>query len=487
MKKQYPVRLPLLLLLAAVLPQDTVASYPDSTALYLENYRTGKYYYENGLQNVALDYFLAAADYAATDKEKSTIYYAIGISSENIHEASAGIDPDRYFMMAEETAKKSGDSTVVAHALFGRAGRYFDFLGAHKIKDEPLVPARRDSINRAVALLLEAKDWSASMDVLDYALGLSYAALKDFEKAQQHINVVSKTGETTQESNVRASLLICMGRYAQALAVAQRAYDKGEETGNEADMRNSLHILYYAYKYAGDTARALDAYERYAGKEQRLMDESFKRQINVAQVRFDTRQKEEQLASAQKENGLYRKGLAIIGGAFLIVATLLAVIVFYYRKIRKAHRALVQKNMRWAQEPPLPSPATTADDKNDPGRRALAKKLDDLMSREKPYLRPDLTINEVAGALEINRTYLSDAVNRILGINFTTYINELRIRDAVNLISDPASDQYTVEALAQMAGFSNRKTFHSAFVRTTGLTPSEFRRNRGSAEIAANG
>lgn len=51
------------------------------------------------------------------------------------------------------------------------------------------------------------------------------------------------------------------------------------------------------------------------------------------------------------------------------------------------------------------------------------------------------------------------------------------------LISDPTSDQYTVDALAQMAGFSNRKTFHSAFVRTTGLTSSEFRRNRGVINI----
>ncbi len=106
------------------------------------------------------------------------------------------------------------------------------------------------------------------------------------------------------------------------------------------------------------------------------------------------------------------------------------------------------------------------------------------MSREKPYLRSDLTINEVAGTLEINRTYLSEAINKVYGSSFTTYINELRVRDAVKLISDPTSDQYTVDAWAKMTGFSNRKTFHNVFVRTTGLTPSEFRRNRGFANIA---
>ncbi len=351
-----------------------------------------------------------------------------------------------------------------------------------KTGTEPLRPARRDSIDTAVALLLQARDY-APLGVLDYALGLSYAALKDFDKAQYHIGRVTGDDHSAMGTNVRASLLICMGRYDDAVRMAQKAYDKGEETGNEADMRNSLHILYYAWKYSGDTARALDAFERYTGKQQRMMDESFERQVNIAQVRFDTKLKEEQLVAAKKENALYRKGLSIIGCALLIVAILLGIILFYYRKTRKAHRALVQKSLQWASEPASLSP--TSGGRDDTGRRALVEKLDDLMSREKPYLRSDLTIGEVAGTLEINRTYLSDAINRIYGNSFTVYVNQMRIRDAVKIISDPSSDQYTVDALAQMTGFSNRNTFHNAFVKTTGLTPSEFRRNRGSAN--ANG
>ncbi len=312
----------------------------------------------------------------------------------------------------------------------------------------------------------------------DYALALSYAALKDFGRAREYADRVKGDENSTVGANVRASLLICEGRYAEALEVARRALAMGEATSNESEMRNSLHILYYAYKYSGDTARALDAFERFSEKGQRLTDESFERQVNVAQVRFDTLLKEERLAASEKQNSLYRRGLLIIGCAFLVAAALLALVVSYYRKIRKAHRALVQKSQQWAREPiALPSASAGRDDT---GRRVLVEKLDELMSREKPYLRPDLTIVEVAGALDINRTYLSDAVNRVLGNSFTTYLNELRVRDAVNLISDPSYDQYTVDGLARMSGFANRKTFHNAFVRTTGLTPSEFRRNRAT-------
>ncbi len=461
--------------------EHVAASTDDPATLYEAYYRTGEFYYVNGFQNIALDYFLEAAPHAATDRERARIYYAIGISSGNIHEASKGIDPDKYFVMSEEAARRIGDSTMVAQALFGRATAYLDFLGAHKIKDELLLPARRDSIDTAVALLREAGEFAPS-GVLDYALALSYAALKDFGRAREYADRVKGDENSTVGANVRASLLICEGRYAEALEVARRALAMGEATSNESEMRNSLHILYYAYKYSGDTARALDAFERFSEKGQRLTDESFERQVNVAQVRFDTLLKEERLAASEKQNSLYRRGLLIIGCAFLVAAALLALVVSYYRKIRKAHRALVQKSQQWAREPiALPSASAGRDDT---GRRVLVEKLDELMSREKPYLRPDLTIVEVAGALDINRTYLSDAVNRVLGNSFTTYLNELRVRDAVNLISDPSYDQYTVDGLARMSGFANRKTFHNAFVRTTGLTPSEFRRNRATPPAA---
>ncbi len=69
----------------------TVASTDDPGELYRAYYRTAEFYYHHGSQNIALDYFLAAAPYATTDKERSRIYYAIGIASENIAEASAGI------------------------------------------------------------------------------------------------------------------------------------------------------------------------------------------------------------------------------------------------------------------------------------------------------------------------------------------------------------------------------------------------------------
>lgn len=460
----------------------------DSAALVQAYYRMGAFYYDNGIAWLALDNFLKAADYAITDRKRSRILYAIGISSSNSHEASRGIRPSEYFSQAEDLARQQGDSVMVAMSLFGRASGYLDFLGVHKFRDELLTYSRRDSIDTAITLLGEAEKYEGSMDVIHYALGLSHAALKDFHRARDYIyrDTLGNRPVTTQGLNVRASLAICMGHYAEALTYADAAYRRAESTRNEGDMRNSLHIMYYIHKYSGNAAKALETFERFGELRQRLMDESFEQQVNISQVRYDTKLKEEKLVSAERENKLYRRGMMIIACAFLIVVILLTTIVFYYRKTRKAHKALVEKSLQWARNPNSMERVKEIDSPNgkpDHEQRAMTEKASELLTTNKLYLKPDLTINEVADLLETNRTYLSEAINRVYGNSFTIYVNEFRVKEAVNLISHNENDKYTVDILAKMSGFSNRKTFHSAFVRATGLTPSEFRRNRGSAGI----
>ena len=57
------------------------------------------------------------------------------------------------------------------------------------------------------------------------------------------------------------------------------------------------------------------------------------------------------------------------------------------------------------------------------------------MKNEKIYLKNDISINNVSHQLNTNRTYLSNAINVCLKKSFVAYINELRIKEAVNGIS----------------------------------------------------
>lgn len=85
--------------------------------------------------------------------------------------------------------------------------------------------------------------------------------------------------------------------------------------------------------------------------------------------------------------------------------------------------------------------------------------------------RQDLTLERVAEALfiskaQITRTFLG------LGMNFRDYINQLRIADACWLLSQTSMP---VADVMSESGFNNQGTFNRLFLKSCGVTPSEYR------------
>lgn len=109
--------------------------------------------------------------------------------------------------------------------------------------------------------------------------------------------------------------------------------------------------------------------------------------------------------------------------------------------------------------------------------RSLVSRLEDLMATSRLYLNPDLTLEELAEKLNTNRTYLSRAINKVFDNNYTSYVNALRIKEAVRIISNKEFELYKIEGIAKTAGFKNRTSFIAAFRKYTGVTPSFFIRN----------
>jgi len=83
----------------------------------------------------------------------------------------------------------------------------------------------------------------------------------------------------------------------------------------------------------------------------------------------------------------------------------------------------------------------------------------------------------VAYHLNTNRTYLSSAINIVLKKSFTTYINDLRVKEAIRKISSKEFKQMTIEGISLEVGFNNRDSFNTAFKKYTGVLPSYFIKN----------
>lgn len=101
------------------------------------------------------------------------------------------------------------------------------------------------------------------------------------------------------------------------------------------------------------------------------------------------------------------------------------------------------------------------------------RKLVECMETKKPFLDEDITIGSLAEMLDIPLHHLSIVINSMLGKNFSTFINEYRIKEAVSLLD--GDKDANILSVAFMSGFSSKSSFNTTFKRVTGKTPSEYR------------
>ncbi len=104
--------------------------------------------------------------------------------------------------------------------------------------------------------------------------------------------------------------------------------------------------------------------------------------------------------------------------------------------------------------------------------------LDDLlkiMEEKKPFINPDLTLNQLAEMLSMTPHNLSEVLNTQLCQNFFDFINKYRVEKVKNDLSDPEKKNIKLLSIALDAGFNSKSTFNAIFKKYTHVTPSEYR------------
>ena len=87
------------------------------------------------------------------------------------------------------------------------------------------------------------------------------------------------------------------------------------------------------------------------------------------------------------------------------------------------------------------------------------------------YLQHDLTLPQLAQAIGSNRFYLSKYFSN-KGMNYNTYINDLRINHFVSLYREAVAAHrfFTIQELANESGYRSYSTFNLAFKQRMGQT-----------------
>ena len=89
----------------------------------------------------------------------------------------------------------------------------------------------------------------------------------------------------------------------------------------------------------------------------------------------------------------------------------------------------------------------------------------------KAHYADKITLGTVAGYVSFNPEYFSRMFMKETGLNFVTYLNNLRMRKAVELLEKTDKKIYEI---AEQVGYSSVSYFSTAFKKTFGQNPNEY-------------
>jgi AraC-like DNA-binding protein len=167
---------------------------------------------------------------------------------------------------------------------------------------------------------------------------------------------------------------------------------------------------------------------------------------------------------------------------------LLFALTFYYIAINayshsvETRRAFELDFLRY--QPLLTAPSAPVEDTTHEVVASAVKATDELaewrtkveavVTGEMLYQDPELSLSQLAKALNTNPSFLSRVINQGFGMNFNDYINQQRVAEVVARLEKGDQAQFTIMSMAYDAGFNSKATFNRAFRKFTGKNPSDY-------------
>jgi len=104
--------------------------------------------------------------------------------------------------------------------------------------------------------------------------------------------------------------------------------------------------------------------------------------------------------------------------------------------------------------------STTEDTENN--GKLDKKKFEAFIRKNKPYLNKDLKITDLVKPLNSNRSVISSFINKNYKMNFSRYMNSLRLIELDRLISLNNDNKYDMTELVAKAGFGSYRNYMRA-------------------------
>jgi YesN/AraC family two-component response regulator len=99
-----------------------------------------------------------------------------------------------------------------------------------------------------------------------------------------------------------------------------------------------------------------------------------------------------------------------------------------------------------------------------------------VITKAKQYIQEnqteDLSLGQVAKAINTSTFYFCKMFKKVTGINFTDYLSRIRIEKAKNLLLNP---NLRISEIAYAVGFQSLTHFNRVFKKILGQSPTDYR------------
>lgn len=155
---------------------------------------------------------------------------------------------------------------------------------------------------------------------------------------------------------------------------------------------------------------------------------------------------------------------ALMGSGFAFIQAALLVTQHSFL----AYHVVIGNYILQEKAPNVEIPPAPAGDKEKKTNTPLKKskltrsQFEKYLQTTRPYLKADLKITDLVSDLQINRTYISAFINSEYGMNFSNYINLLRLKEFNRLREHPSTKDKSTAELSEMAGFGSCRNYYRA-------------------------
>ena len=264
------------------------------------------------------------------------------------------------------------------------------------------------------------------------------------------------------------------------------------------------------YKEMGKREPSLEYMKLYLDTEDAIFSKNSYNSIKNAQFQYEQERNGEQIDHFLREKAIRSRQLrlqliaiicSMVFTSFLIIATI--IIWKQKRKLSESYADIYERNLKLIEnERQYRRRIDESELKLKKIQEAIAKeyapdnskmssfaghttnnhelvvlRIRNVMEHGTEYLSTDFSINKLAQLVGSTPQAVSQIINEDYGQNFRTFLNELRIKEAMSRLSNIKDyGNYTIQAIAESVGYKSQSNFISVFTRISGIKPSVFKK-----------